>query len=112
LTTALPLSKVVSWPYPQTLDLYGMVRHGKYSSFFVQRDKFYEIVTWGKFHKHFMRVTYSLSKISCTIFYYEDGPMQCFQNTPTYFATAVNYTRKMFMKLTPGQPAWHADEKK
>jgi hypothetical protein len=28
--------------------------------------------------------------------------MQCFQNALSYFATAVRYTRKMFMKLTPG----------
>ncbi len=28
--------------------------------------------------------------------------VQCFGNAPAYFATAVSYARKMFMKLTPG----------
>jgi hypothetical protein len=28
------------------------------------------------------------------------SPVQCFQNTPTYFAISVNYARIMFMKLT------------
>ncbi len=27
--------------------------------------------------------------------------MQCFQNALAYFATAVSYVRKMFMKSTP-----------
>jgi hypothetical protein len=27
--------------------------------------------------------------------------LQCYQNAPAYFATAVSYTCKMFMKLTP-----------
>jgi hypothetical protein len=27
-------------------------------------------------------------------------PMKCLQNTQAYFATAVSYMRKMFMKLT------------
>ncbi len=29
------------------------------------------------------------------------APRQCFQRTLAYFATAVSYARKMFMKLTP-----------
>jgi hypothetical protein len=28
--------------------------------------------------------------------------MQCFGNALAYFTTAVSYSRKMFMKLTPG----------
>jgi hypothetical protein len=30
-----------------------------------------------------------------------NAPMQCFQNAPANFATAVSYERKMFMKLAP-----------
>jgi hypothetical protein len=31
------------------------------------------------------------------------APMHCFQNGLAYFATAVIYNCKMFMKLTPGR---------
>jgi hypothetical protein len=33
---------------------------------------------------------------------FSNAAMQCFRNVLAYFVTAVNYARKMFMKLTPG----------
>ncbi len=50
--------------------------------------------TCGQFHKHFMRVTYGPTEISCTV--------RCIKNARTYFATAVRYEQEMFMKLIPG----------
>jgi hypothetical protein len=50
----------------------------------------------GRFHKHFTSVTYSCSKITWTVYYINAS------NEPTYFATAVSYARKMFIKLSPG----------
>ncbi len=35
-----------------------------------------------------------------------DSPMQCFQNALAYFATAVSYGHKKFMKSTP--EVWQA----
>jgi hypothetical protein len=49
------------------------------------------IVTCCRFHKYFMLVTFSCS--TCT--------MQCFQNALAYFAAAISYRPKMFMKSTP-----------
>ncbi len=37
-----------------------------------------------------------------TIFYCMHAPMACFQNALAYFATAVSYACKMFLKLTTG----------
>jgi hypothetical protein len=45
--------------------------------------------------------TYSHIKISSAIIHCIHGPMQCFQNALTYFAMAVSYKLRMFMKLTP-----------
>jgi hypothetical protein len=59
------------------------------------------LVFFGQFHKHFTLVTYSLSKIRCTI-HCKHFPIQCFQNELAYFAIAVSYGRKMLMKLSPG----------
>ncbi len=50
--------------------------------------------TCGQFHKHFMRVTYGPTKISYTV--------SCITNAQAYFATAVRYEHKVFMKLIPG----------
>ncbi len=61
----------------------------------------YSFDTCGQFHKHFTLVTYSLSKIKCTI-HCVHFPIKCFQNALTYFAIAVSYGRKMLMKLPPG----------
>jgi hypothetical protein len=55
---------------------------------------FNDVVTCGWFYKHFTLVTYGISKITCAI-------VTGMQSAPAYFATAVNYTCKMFMKLTP-----------
>jgi hypothetical protein len=60
-----------------------------------------KINTSGQFHKHFTHVTFCLSKISCTIIHCMHALVQCFQNALTYFATAVSYGQKMFMKSTP-----------
>jgi hypothetical protein len=59
------------------------------------------LVFFGQFHKPFTLVTYSLSKIRCTI-HCMHFPIKCFQNALTYFAMAVIYGRKMLMKLPPG----------
>jgi hypothetical protein len=40
-------------------------------------------------------------KITCTVVNCMHGPMPCFQNALAYFATAVSYEGKMFMKLPP-----------
>jgi len=51
--------------------------------------------------KHFTRVTYAPSKISCISF--NEFKLPCsFQNAVTYLATIVSYACKMFMKLSPG----------
>ncbi len=50
--------------------------------------------TCGQFHKHFMRVTYGPTEISCTV--------SCIKYARAYFATAVSYEHKMFIKLIPG----------
>jgi hypothetical protein len=62
---------------------------------------FYNIDTCGQFHAHFTHVTYHPNIISCIV-NCKHAPMQCFQNTVAYLATAVSYTCKMFMKWTPG----------
>jgi hypothetical protein len=38
--------------------------------------------------------------MTCNIQYLH-ASVQCFQNVLAYFATAVTYTRKMILKLTP-----------
>jgi hypothetical protein len=63
---------------------------------------FYCIGPWAQgsscceFHKTFMIVTYGSSEIR------RHAPMQCFQNARAYFATAIGYEHKMFMKSPPG----------
>jgi hypothetical protein len=57
--------------------------------------------TCGPFHKHFMHVTYSLSQISWTASYSCNA---VFQNALAYFAMALSYSCKMFIKLKPGCP--------
>ncbi len=64
-------------------------------------EKVYSIDTCDWFHKHFMRVTYCLSKIRCTT-HWMHAPLQCFQNVLAYFVMVVSYSCKMSMKLTPG----------
>jgi hypothetical protein len=54
-----------------------------------------------QFHKHFTLITYSHNKLSCCILETLHGSLYE-MNDQTYFATAVNYNRKMFMKLTTG----------
>ncbi len=54
-----------------------------------------------RFHKHFMSVTYSCSKISSRILKRLHGTMHS-TDSQAYFDRAVSYTRKMFMKLTTG----------
>ncbi len=53
--------------------------------------------TCGQFGKQFNRVTYSPSKISCTV-QCAHASMHYFQNALTYFDTAVSYKCKMCMK--------------
>jgi hypothetical protein len=47
-----------------------------------------DFVTCGRFHIYFMRVTYGLSKTSCTVPH--------FQNELTYFPTVISFIPKMF----------------
>jgi hypothetical protein len=54
----------------------------------------------------FMSVTYSPNKISCTIVHRMLSPMKCFQNAKAYFAAAVSYARKMFIKSRPCRIFW------
>jgi hypothetical protein len=42
------------------------------------------------------------NKISCTIIHCILALKQCFQIALAYFATAISYTHKIFMKSTPG----------
>jgi hypothetical protein len=55
------------------------------------------IDTFGRFDKHFSRITCDTCKISCAVI----APMQCFQNALAYFAVAVTYAHKMPIKLVP-----------
>jgi hypothetical protein len=63
---------------------------------------FYSIGPWAQgsscseFHKTFMLVTFGSSEIS------RHAPMQCFQNARAYFAIAIGYEHKMFIKSPPG----------
>ncbi len=53
------------------------------------KDKaFCRIDTCGRFHKHFMYVTYSPSEMCCVV-HCMQAPVPCFQNAPAYFLTAV-----------------------
>ncbi len=52
----------------------------------------------------YTRVTYGRSKISWTILKTFHGS-SCTMNRKGYFARAVSYSRKMFMKLTTGVAA-------
>ncbi len=68
-----------------------------------RRRKGYNIDTCGKFQKHFMIVTYGRIKISQPVHCKHDS-MQRFQTELAYFAAALSYDHKMFMKLAPGLP--------
>jgi hypothetical protein len=50
-------------------------------------------------HKHFTLITYGCSKISWCILKMLHGSMSALNYGTTYFAKAVNYERKMFMKF-------------
>ncbi len=54
----------------------------------------------GKFHKHFTLVNYDCSKRSYNV-HCTDTSMQRFQSALAYFAPAVSYRCKLFMKSTP-----------
>jgi hypothetical protein len=56
----------------------------------------------GRFHTHFARVTYSPSTISCNVRALHAFTMQCFRKVLAYFARAVSYASKVFMKSAPG----------
>jgi hypothetical protein len=56
----------------------------------------------GRFHTHFARVTYVPSTIICNVRALHACTMQCFENALAYFARAVSYARKVFMKSAPG----------
>ncbi len=59
------------------------------------------MVTSGQFHKHFTIVTYGL-KNKVHVIHSMNATMQCLKNAQAYFAKAVSYTHKMFMKFTLG----------
>ncbi len=61
--------------------------------------EFYNIGPWCPFHKHLKCLTYSFSKISKYILKTLLGIMHSVDGT-AYFAAAVSYECKMFMKLT------------
>ncbi len=63
----------------------------------------YQINQW-LIPQDFTHVTCNPRKISSTVLCMQ-APVLCFYNALTYFATAVSYMHKMFMKLTPDQRA-------
>jgi hypothetical protein len=60
---------------------------------------FMKLNTGVIFHKHLARITYSSSKLSWCILKMEHGSI----HGTTYFARAVSYTCKIFIKLIPGR---------
>ncbi len=57
----------------------------------------------GRLYRLFMHVTYNPGKMSCTVVHCMHVSLPRFQNALAYFATAVSYEHKMFLKLTPEQ---------
>ncbi len=60
-----------------------------------------DVGTCGQFHRHFTHITYGRSKISLCILKTLCRSMPAVVG-PAYFAKAVSYVCKMFMKLIKG----------
>jgi hypothetical protein len=63
----------------------------------VTKESFYNTDTCSSFHKHFPRVTYNRSSISCTVVLCMLAYMQSFKNALAYFSTAIGYIGKMYI---------------